>query len=143
MDRKDWTTLVIDAAGPQGLSSVQLQKCLFLVGQSLPQADRLSFYQFVPYNYGPFSVSVYGDTEQLESAGLVSVVRSSFNGRATYMITPLGKERAKDIIADANGDTLAYLRTVVAWALPLSFAQIVKAIYVAYPAYQKNSVFQG
>src|SRR5436190_18669612 len=82
MEPKDWTLLVISAADSRGLSPVQLQKSLFLLERRLSEeapAEKLgeSFYEFVPYNYGPFDVKVYQDAEALEERGLVTIQSSA------------------------------------------------------------------
>src|SRR5438477_13056735 len=91
MTPKDWTLLVIAAAGGRDVSPVQLQKALFLLGEklSLPEDER---YKFKPYDYGPFCVTVYDDAEQLRREGLV-VIEHALPYRR-YSVSPEVLEQA-------------------------------------------------
>ncbi len=141
MDRKNWTLLAISFAGETGLSPVQLQKCLFLLGQEQKDYVGEGFYEFSPYNYGPFSKLVYQEAEELASEGLILIERpvGSF---ATYRITLDGAERARQLTNEEPSSAAVYLKTVVEWARPLSFSELVRAVYSKYPDYRANSVFQ-
>jgi uncharacterized protein (DUF488 family) len=47
-------------------------KWLFLMGQETAVRERLPFYDFVPYRFGPFSFTVYSELARLAKAGLVA-----------------------------------------------------------------------
>src|SRR5215218_4144725 len=95
MERKDWNLLVIAAALGQPLSPVQLQKCLFILGRELPNEVGSNYYEFIPYDYGPFAVEVYRDAEQLAAQGLVAIQISSGQKWKQYAATPAGMANAK------------------------------------------------
>lgn len=141
MERKHWTLLVISAAGTRGLSPVQLQKCLFLIGKNLPDEVGGNFYSFVPYNYGPFDQAVYADADTLVNEKLVTVTRAAGKTWAYYVITPEGTETAGRIAITLNPRVRDYIPKVVQWVLELSFVQLLNAIYQKYPEYKANSVF--
>lgn len=141
MDRKDWTLLAISFADETGLSPVQLQKCVFLLGREQKDQVGDEFYEFSAYNYGPFSKLVYQDAEALASEGLVLIDRPA-GSYATYRITTEGAERARQLQSEAPSRTVAYLKAVVEWAQQLSFSELLRAIYSKYPGYRANSVFQ-
>ena len=84
MERQRWTLLAIDEAAPSGLSPVQLQKTLFLIGKNLTREVGDSYYSFVPYNYGPFDAHVYSDAEVLIKQGLVFETRSAGRSWSYY-----------------------------------------------------------
>ena len=67
MDRKYWTLLALGAAEGKALTPVKLQKTLFLLGQVFPKME--DFYNFVPYDYGPFNASIYEDAKILAQDG--------------------------------------------------------------------------
>jgi hypothetical protein len=73
MQRQDWLLLVLCAAHQEGLTPVQLQKSLFLVGQELPRHVRSHFYAFFPYNYGPFDPQICRDADRLGKDGFVAI----------------------------------------------------------------------
>jgi hypothetical protein len=134
--------LTISLARGRGLSPVQLQKVLFLLGKKLPQEVGPNFYDFQPYNYGPFDSAVYSDADVLSFGGLVSIAKSG-GGYNEYSPTPKGLEYAENLKQAAPPRALAYLDRAVQWAQTLSFSGLVRAIYDKYPEYRKNSVFQG
>ncbi len=143
MQPKDWALLVIGAAENRGLSPVQLQKVLFLLQRKFP-ADRLgeSFYNFIPYNYGPFDVQIYYDAEKLEKEGLISITPSAEHRWKTYRVAPAGLRLASELRSEAPASVLEYLDYVVRWVRGLSFRELVSAIYAEYPEFRVNSVFQ-
>jgi hypothetical protein len=140
MKRQDWTLLAISSANGGGLSAVQLQKVLFLLEQDLPKEIGEGFYNFVPYNYGPFDPTVYKDADHLSLQGFVNI--SQPTGRYNvYKVTPEGADRARHLEHEAPPRALQHLRNVIAWVQKLSFAELVRAIYTRYPAMKANSVF--
>jgi hypothetical protein len=143
VNRQDWTLLTIAAAKEKGLSPVQLQKSLFLLQQKYRKQVGSSFYNFVPYNYGPFDANVYSDAERLASAGLIIIDRHSGRGWPEYRISSSGLREANRLREDAPHDASLYLQKLVAWVHTLSFQQLVGTIYRLYPKYKQNSVFNG
>ncbi len=134
--------LAISYAKGAGLSPVQLQKSLFLLGKELPAEVGQGFYFFQPYNYGPFDSSVYTDASLLASLGLVS--KNDFGqGFWMYSATPEGLAYAEKLKIAAPQKAVSYLERIVPWAQSHSFASLVRAIYAKYPEYRQNSVFQG
>jgi len=141
MERKNWTLLVINAAGFNGLSPVQLQKSLFLISKNLSSIVGSSFYNFEPYDYGPFDANVYADARLLVQEGLVRMNRVSGQNWVYYTITPEGAEAARRVESTISPEAAEYVHKVVAWVRQLSFVDLITAIYRAYPEYQVNSVF--
>lgn len=142
MNRSDWTLLAICAANGQGLSPVQLQKTLFLLGRELPNAVGQGYYDFKPYHYGPFDRAVYSDAEKLAVAGDVAITQRPGESWNRYLATAQGCERAEALKTEVP-QAIAYLQSVVQWALRQSFQQLVRSIYEKYPEMRANSVFQG
>ena len=145
MSPKAWTLLAISVAGENGLSPVQIQKALFLLGKELSADIGDGFYAFEPYNYGPFCKVIYGDAEDLADEGLVVVSsRTGMNRRYSHFtITPSGQQQAGEVERSAPPKAVSYLRAVVAWAQSQTFSGLIRAIYQKYPEYRENSVFSG
>ena len=144
MKKQHWTLLAICAAKGQGLSPVQLQKSLFLLGRRLSKEELgEDFYEFVPYNYGPFDVKIYHDAEGLEELRLITITQPTGYRWKSYQATPFVVELAAKLRTEVLPHALAYLDEVVAWVHGLSFRDLVRAIYEAYPEFRANSVFQG
>lgn len=142
MKRTDWLLLTIAAGKGAGLTPVQLQKSLFLLGRFLPQDVGPSYYRFIPYNYGPFCVDVYRDAEKLEREGLVNIPRPEGN-LPTYRVAKVGEDRARRVARMLSLQQSEYVRRVVEWTQSLSFPALVRAIYQQFPEFKQNSVFQG
>jgi len=143
MKPQDWTLLAICAAKGKGLSPIQLQKSLFLLERQFFEDLVEPFYEFVPYNYGPFNVKIYEDAEVLEEFGYITITQPKGHRLKSYQATVSGLGFAAKLRSDASPGALKYLDEVVIWVLGLSFRDLVRAIYAEYPEFRINSVFQG
>ncbi len=142
MERKDWTLLVIASAKGEPLSPVQLQKSLFLIGENVPGLKGAGFYEFEPYDYGPFCAEVYQDADRLALDGLVRIARDHTKPYREYFATPTGLSCAAELRSGMDEKVLAYLERVVAWAQSLSFVDLVRAVYKEHPHMRSKSVFR-
>jgi len=115
VNKKDWTLLAISLSREQGLSPVQIQKALFLLGKELPQAINGPFYEFVPHNYGPFSKEIYEDAEGLAEQGMVAVARRPGRGFLEYYPTSFGDHQLGELKRRADPVAVAYLEKAVNW----------------------------
>lgn len=141
MDRKYWTLLALGAAQGKALTPVQLQKTLFLLGEAFPDKMK-NFYNFEPYNYGPFDVDIYGDAKILAQEGLVNIDMPNGRRWCVYSCTSDGLIRVEQVAKNIPREVWQFLRKIVDWIFPLSFSQIVSAVYAAYPKMKVNSVFK-
>jgi uncharacterized protein YwgA len=141
LDRKDFLLMTVAAGGSKPLTPVQLQKSLFLIRERSSEVPN-QFYEFEPYNYGPFSEDIYLDADTLEGEGLLFSIPSTKGRWLSRAITPAGMERVTELEKRLSQRSYAYIRQLVEWTQSLSFSGLVKAIYEAYPEYRKNSVFQ-
>ena len=141
---KDWTLLVIAARGGGALQPVHLQKILFLISEQLSsgQLGTKEFYEFFPYDYGPFCVEVYSDAELLERNGLVHIDQPPLLSYRLYSATENGIAEAKRLKEGLEPNVSSYLDRLVDNVSKLSFRQLVNAVYKAYPRMKVNSVFQ-
>ena len=143
MDRENFPLMVVAAGRGMPLTPAQLQKSLFLISENLKGQIPDPFYEFEPYHYGPFDAEVYVDADSLESQGLLISVGSSQGTWLDRAITPAGMARARDTEKELSDSGRAYIQAVVEWAQSLSFSGLVQSIYMQYPHYRKNSVFQN
>ncbi len=141
LNRKDWTLLAIAGAKEKGLSPVQLQKTLFLLGRQMPEAVGTDFYDFKPYHYGPFDEDVSADARALAKSGDIEITRRPDENWNRYVVTPEGVRRAetlaREIVKAAD-----YLQRLLDWVQRQTFQSLVTAIYAKYPEMRVNSVFQ-
>ena len=142
MEKKDWTLLVISSCGR--LQPVHLQKALFLLGRNLKpsQLQAELFYNFEPYDYGPFCSEVYSDAEQLESDGLVHIDKPPGLSYRLYSPTEKGLQVAAELKKRLHHSVADYLEKLVQWACSMSFKKLVSVIYREYPDMKVNSIFQ-
>ncbi len=140
MKRLDLLLKIIAAADGEKVTPAQLQKVAFLVGMEFPQGVPSDYYEFQKYDYGPFSADVYRDAEQLEREGKIMISVHQRGGWREYAVTVRG---SRTDLKDIPKDVSSYITDTVRWARELSFPQLVREIYLRFPAYRENSVFQG
>jgi hypothetical protein len=144
LQKKDWTLLAIALAEGKPLSPVQLQKSVFLFGKLLPdEVLPEDFYEFVPYNYGPFCPEVYRDAEELAEEELVQISSVSAHGYSQYSATPEGIEEGRRLVELLPYRVAEHARVIVEWVRAQTFRALVSAIYERFPEYRANSVFTG
>ena len=141
MQRKDWTLLAICAAGSKGLTPVQLQKTLFVLGQEQSHAVGADYYHFSAYDYGPFDRAVYDDAEDLAQAGFVVIAIPPEQSWRQFIATAPGCERAQGLRRAADAEVTDFLDRLVSWVSRQPFQKLVRAIYDRYPTMRANSVF--
>lgn len=143
MERKDWALLVIAAAQGASITPAQLQKCLFLLGRERSEQVGDDFYDFQPYDYGPFDALVYRDAEKLAEEDLVVISCPPRRGWSEYAATLKSSERVKQLADNLPAGLGDFIGEKVQWAMSLSFAQLVHAIYQQYPSFAVNGVFRS
>lgn len=141
LKRPQWILLALQAAPDRGLTPVQLQKTLFLLGTRRPKDVGHDYYSFQPYHYGPFDAAVFHDADALAADGEIVIEGGSGATLRRYVLTKAGSEAATQAEDVAPKGAVSYLTSVVAWAQSLSFNELVRAIYEAYPAMREKSVF--
>jgi len=141
--RSNWLLLMIAIAESDGLTPIQLQKALFLLGDKCRGLVGTDFYEFKPWDYGPFDPMVYDDARDLETGGFVSIVPDPGQRWSRYTITGKGAEIAKCLKPQLPAAAIGYAQAVVDWVKPLTFVELARAIFKAYPEMAKNAVFQG
>jgi hypothetical protein len=142
MTRTDWLLLALHFAEPKGLAPIQLQKALFLLGRELPKVVGCNFYNFEPYNYGPFDKAVFEDAKALAGDGFVTVVPATNTRPKEYRIAPLGTLRRNEVLDEAPARGVQYLQDVVRWIEDRPVQDLIRSIYRKYPEFKANSVLQ-
>jgi hypothetical protein len=140
MNAEEFVLAALAPAGGQTHSPVQAQKLLFLLEQTVAAQVGGPFFDFQPYNYGPFDKLVYEVLDSLAGDGLVAV--ESERSWHTFRLTSAGQDRGSALLASLPSDVSTYIQKVSQWVRSLSFSQLVSAIYKAYPEMRVNSVFQ-
>jgi uncharacterized protein len=142
IDRRHWALLALAHSPDGALTPVQIQKTMFLLGESYRPLVASDFYNFRPYNYGPFDADVYRDLDQLVADGL-AIKQHRSGATREYMITESGTRKAQELKRRVPAAVTEYLSATASWARRLTFSQLVRAVYARFPTYRANSVFQG
>jgi hypothetical protein len=140
LDRKDWPLAALGCAADGKLTPIQMQKTLFLIKMEAGQWLHGEFYDFVPYNYGPFDSTIYKDIAQQEAEQNIVTERAG-NRWDAYFITVDGKRKATELLNGMDPDLRNFLGVVVNWVKERGFSELLQSIYQKYPAYAVNSVF--
>lgn len=101
-----------------------IMKALFLLKKDFGADDKLRFYSFFPYKFGPFSAEVYADLNRL--------VKLGFLEESETALTPHGKAvvRREGILRD---------QTCLIAAKYKNKASLIDDVYARYPEYTVNS----
>jgi hypothetical protein len=124
-------------------SPVQVQKLLFLLDENIAHVVDGPHFHFEPYHYGPFDQRVYVILDRLADDGLVEIEPEPLQRWKTYRLTPEGQKAGDDALATLPQEIRTYITHISQFVRSLPFAQLVSAIYKAYPYMRENSVFQG
>jgi uncharacterized protein len=146
MRRQDWLLLLLalrDASEP--LDPVRLQKGMFLFAREAhpPPAET---YEFVAYDYGPFSVQIYWDLEEMADSGLILAAPMPGYSWSRHLTTASGLARAQDALdemaPEARGRA-AQLQQLKQGVLSLGFRDLLSHVYSRYPDFSDKSVFRA
>ncbi len=134
----------LSAVPDSSFEPVQVQKLLFLMDEKIADEMHGKQFAFEPYDYGPFDKAVYAELEALQERGLVQITAqgssTSITGRS-YSLTYAGQGQGERAIANLPTYVQNYLKQLSEWVRSLSFAELVGAIYRAYPNMRENSIF--
>ena len=112
---------VLEKAG-QPLSAIRFVKFLFLLRNEPPFRDDRTFYDFVPYLYGPFSFALYRELNTLRRDGFVSEpanrislasrTRAAARQKATELSASQRETIARVVVANQGASQHELLRSV-------------------------------
>lgn len=115
------------------LSRTKFVKLMFLLRMQTDLWRISSYYDFVPYKFGPFSFALYRDIERLEAHGLVSSCEDGF------ALNPLRSDETKFQRGKLSRSALEEISRM--WILYGRFNTdaLVLSVYRRYPWYAINS----
>jgi uncharacterized protein YwgA len=141
MDRLEYVLAVLSPAAGATYTPVQLQKLFFLMDREAQHLVDGPYYEFQPYDYGPFDGTVYDDLKALAENGKIERIH---NGRWTnYRLSEAGQVEAEQYFDKLEPDAKSYIMRASEFVRSLSFSDLVRSIYKAYPDMKVNSVFNG
>ena len=141
MTRAELVMAALSTSKGKLFSPVQVQKLFFLIDRELGERIGGPYFDFQPYNYGPFDKDVYEELTALFSAGMVEEVPE--RNWISYRLSIFGQERGERVLASLDPAAKDFFQKASSFVRGLSFTDLVRAIYKAYPDMRANSVFQG
>lgn len=142
MDKKSLVLAVLSPARGGSFSPVQVQKLFFLIDRNISSRVDGPHFNFEPYDYGPFDKTVYETLDLLSLTGQVETIEQPGRSWKSYRLTPDGQNTGEEILNSLSVDVRDYLIRLAEFVRSLSFADLVSAIYKAYPDMKANSVFR-
>lgn len=100
------------------------------------------YFNFVPYDYGPYDKDVYRELENLAEMGLVGVIGDPSFSYRKYRASGDGLVDGAAELDDLPDTISVYIRQLSSFVRRLSFSQLVRAVYQEYPEMKENSVFR-
>lgn len=110
---------------PHEPSRTGLIKWLFLLREETCLKSESSFYDFVPYRYGPFSFTVYRDLEDLRRLGFLE--------SEGLRISPLLLEQVREHVNSLPSSVKKAIQEVLCRFSSLSHDALVGYVYATYP----------
>lgn len=114
----------------KAVTRMELIKWCFLLRNETPSGGGSAFYDFVPYQYGPFSFSIYQELDKLVSQSYVKTPDEK-----TVVLTALG-----DSVATVPPDVSRDIDAINTRFRGYSTNRLVEYVYTQYPSYTVNSV---
>jgi hypothetical protein len=138
----DIVLAALAAANGAEHSPVQIQKILFLIDKKIATDLGGPFFDFIPYDYGPFDRAIYDVLDELASKGFVEVIAYPDLRWRKYRVNLAGQKTGEEILTLLPPKVSDYIARLSEFVRSLSFAQLVSVIYNAYPEMKANSVFR-
>jgi len=132
--------LAIGKAANRILDPVRIMKGMFLLEKEGALGPHS--YNFEPYDYGPFSISLYSDLDLLEGKELIERLPRPGRNWSYVHVTDEGRKLAKSLEEQAKPEELQLISKVHSEVLDKTFADLLRHIYEKYPEYAGRSVFQ-
>lgn len=141
MNKRGLILTCMAASNGHPYKPVQIQKIVFLFQEEASELFETKPFNFTPYDYGPFDISVYSCLEELSIEGLVEIVGKPFNRCRLYRLSEEGEKPAKEALDSLDELNCNFLKKLSSWIRSVSFSELVGVIYKEYPEMRKNSIF--
>ena len=144
LNKEQVVLAALASAAGEVFTPVQIQKLLFLLEKRLWPNHKLGpYFDFAAYDYGPFDADVYVVLENLQKKGLVEIFNKPHLRWNKYKSTTKGAAEGEAVLQSLGENVRNYFQALSEFVRRLSFAELVGAIYKAYPEMKVNSVFRG
>lgn len=140
MERIEIMLAALGSGVHEEFSPVHLQKMMFLIDRNVSKRLGGPFFDFKPYDYGPFDANVYSEFSVLAMNELGDSVGHGRDRR--YRLNDEGRARAHEVLEKIAPETRRYIHQVAEFVQRASFTTLVSSIYKQYPEMKANSVFR-
>lgn len=122
----------------------RLQKLVFLAQQRM-ESEGIQPYDYIAYDYGPFSKELLDALENYEREGLIEIeITQTYDGtdKYIYSLTSKGVENLKeDLDESLDSEDLETIRQVIDKFNKMPISELIDYVYDNHPSYAKNSVY--
>lgn len=146
-NRHDLPLSLLAAIGDSSIEGrTRLQKLLFLIQKQAESDNEVEFeqsYEFIAYDYGPFSKEIYDDIERLSRRGLIEEDPQRLDDgviKYNYKLTEKGKAIAAERGLLENLPDV--FNNIISEFADEELDEIIDYVYSEYPEYAENSVLQ-
>ncbi len=115
------------------VSPTVLMKLAFLARHETPLRTDRTFYDFVPYKYGPFSFALYRELSGLTRNGYLT------HSGDRIAIPSASRPMSQDKIEELSDGTLMEISELAKRHISLSVESLLKKVYTDYPWYSTRS----
>jgi uncharacterized protein YwgA len=127
----------------------RLQKLVFLMQKRLEEAGedplRSDDYEFVPYDYGPFSKELYNDLDETIAHGMVEGHEEDLGEdkvKYDYEIQDQGKQWVRDQLTKEEAQRILELAEEIKDEYgEVNLSDLIDEVYSRYPKYAENSIY--
>ncbi len=127
----------------------RLQKMVFLVQQRMDSHQNVSLesddYEFIPYDYGPFSKELYDDLDSLVDRQMVEDREEELDSgkvKYDYEIQSAGQEFVEtQLSAEDAQEIMQIARNVKAEYNDMLLSDLIDDVYSRFPEYAQKSIW--
>ncbi|MCP4379383.1 MAG: DUF488 domain-containing protein [bacterium] len=132
LNRQKCILFMIDRAN-RPVTHLEITKWAFLTALEMPSGGGSSFYDFLPYQYGPFSFAMFRELDGLARKGYLR--NAEWNGHAAWELVPGMRGEIANLARDVQEDAAR----VVERFIDKSDDELIDYVYVHFPWYTANS----
>lgn len=139
---KDWVLIFLSSGFETTEDEPSIQGWLMFTKQFFVFVKEVkkeldAIFNFVPYDYGPYSFILQEDVEELVSKDYIKVINNG--DRKDYFLTEKGREKAEECKKSVPDKTLQTISNLRKEATQLGYSGILRYVYTKYPEYTSAS----
>ena len=127
----------------------RLQKLVFLMQKRLEEAGedplQTDDYEFIPYDYGPFSKELYDDLDEIMARNMVEGREENLDEdkvKYDYKIQEDGEQWVRDQLAKEEAQRVLRLAEEIKDEYgDVYLSDLIDEVYSRYPKYAENSIY--